>query len=78
MNMKICYNSHSKPKHNLGKYHIEGIPGLARLPKLSTTINGYLGFLSQTFSNHRTAGEGEGHFFNSSIPLPPASQTLRH
>ena len=35
-----------------------------------------LGFLSRTFTNHRTAGEG--HFFNSSLPLPPASQALRH
>ena len=33
---------------------------------------------SRTFTNHRTAGEGGGHFFNSSLPLPPASQTLRH
>ena len=39
----------------------------------------YLGFLSQiTFTNHRTAGEGAGHFFNSSLPLPSNSQTLRH
>ena len=38
----------------------------------------YLGFLSRTFTNHRTAGEGGGHFFNSSLPLPPSSQTLRH
>ena len=38
----------------------------------------YLGFLSRTFTNHRTAGEGGGHFFNSSKLLPPASQTLRH
>ena len=38
----------------------------------------YLGFLSQPFMNHRTVGEGGGHFFNSSLPLPPASQTLRH
>ena len=38
-----------------------------------------VGFLSWTFTNHRTAGEGGGgHFFNSSLPLPPASQTLRH
>ena len=29
-------------------------------------------------TNDRTAGEGRGHFFNSSLPLPPASQTLRH
>ena len=34
----------------------------------------YLGFLSQTFTNYRTAGEGRGHFFNSSS-LPPASHT---
>ena len=38
----------------------------------------YLGFLSRTFTNHRTAGERGGHLFNSSLPLPPASQTLRH
>ena len=38
----------------------------------------YLGFLSQiTFTNHRTAGEGGGHFFNSLLPLPSALQTLR-
>ena len=38
----------------------------------------YLGFLSRTFTNHRTAGKGGGHFFNSSLSSPPASQTLRH
>ena len=38
----------------------------------------YLVFLSRTFTNHRTATEGRGHFFNSSLPLSPASQTLRH
>ena len=39
----------------------------------------YLGFLSQiTFMNHRAAGEGGGHFFNSSLPLPSASEALRH
>ena len=35
-------------------------------------------FLSQPFTNHRTAGEVGGHFFNSLLPLRPASQTLRH
>ena len=35
-------------------------------------------FHSRIFTNHRTAGEGERHFFNSSLPLQPASQTLRH
>ena len=34
-------------------------------------------FLSRTFTIHRTAGEGGGHFCNSLLPLPPASQTLR-
>ena len=36
----------------------------------------YLGFLSQTFTNHKTAGEREVYFF-SLTPLTPASQTLR-
>ena len=38
----------------------------------------YLGFLSRTFTIHRTAGEGGGYLFNSFLPLPPASQTLRY
>ena len=38
----------------------------------------YLGFLPRPFTNHRTAREGGGYSFNSSLPLPPASQTLRH
>ena len=33
-----------------------------------------LGFLSLTFTTHRTAGEGEGYSFNSSLPLRPASE----
>ena len=36
------------------------------------------GFVSQTFMNHRTARKGGGHSINSSLPLPTASQTLRH
>ena len=38
----------------------------------------YLGFLSRTFTIHRTAGEGGGYLFKSSLPLPPTSRTLRH
>ena len=38
----------------------------------------YLGFLSRTFTIHMVAGEGEGYLFNSSLPFPPVSQTLRH
>ena len=36
----------------------------------------YLGFLSQSFPIHRTAGEGGGYLFNSFLPLPPVSQIL--
>ena len=45
---------------------------------ISTFFFFYLGFLSQPFTNHRTAGERGKHFFNSSLPLPAAPQTLRH
>ena len=38
-----------------------------------------LDFLSRIFLIHMTAGErgGGGYFFNFSLPLPPASQTLK-
>ena len=32
----------------------------------------------QTFTIHRIAGQGESQLCNSSLPLPPASQALRH
>ena len=35
-------------------------------------------FLSRTFTIRRIAGKGGGYRFNSSLPLPPASQTRRH
>ena len=38
----------------------------------------YLGFLSLTFTIYRTAGEGAGYLFNSSLPFPSALQTFRH
>ena len=41
-------------------------------------IFSYLGFHSQTFTNHKTAGERGGYLFNSFLPLTPASQTFRH
>ena len=37
----------------------------------------YPGFLSRRFTIHMTAGEGEYHLFNSSLPLLAASQTPR-
>ena len=36
----------------------------------------YLVFLSRTLTIHRTVGEEEGYFFNSSLQLPLTSQTL--
>ena len=47
------------------------------LQRLQTCLF-FLSFLSRQFTNHRTAEEGGGHFFNSSLPLPTASHTLRH
>ena len=38
----------------------------------------YLDFLSGSFTMHRTVQERGCYFFNSSLPLPPASQTLGH
>ena len=38
----------------------------------------YMGFLSRTFTIYETAGKGGGYLFNSSLQLPPASETLRH
>ena len=38
----------------------------------------YLGFPSRTFTIHIAAGEWGGYLFNSSLTLPPASQTLRN
>ena len=38
----------------------------------------YVDFLSGTFTNHRTAGEGEGYFINFSLLLPPTSRAPRH
>ena len=32
------------------------------------------GFLSRTLTTHRTAGEGRGTFFYSTLPLPPAHE----
>ena len=38
----------------------------------------YLGFLLRTFMIHRTSGEGKDYFLNSSLPIPPTSQTITH
>ena len=73
----ICKSKkHYNPKY-IQQYEISEIylwcQGIDRL-----FFSVYLGFLSRTFTIHRTAGEGGGYLFNSSLPLPPASQTLRH
>ena len=38
----------------------------------------YFGSPSRAFKIHRTVRKGGGCLFNSSLPLPPASQTIRH
>ena len=46
--------------------------------KILVPLFGHCFFFSETFTNHRTVGEGGVHFFNSSLPRSPTSQTLRH
>ena len=52
--------------------------GHLSIPCLIFSVFFYMGFLSRTFTNRRTAGEGGRHFFNFSLSLPPALQALRH
>ena len=65
---------------NVGKYGSEKlrIKALSRQRFFFLFSFFYLSFLSRTLLNHRTAGEWGRHFFNSSLPLPPASQILTH
>ena len=44
--------------------HVKRLIKLAMKPSLNHFFF-YLGFPSRTLTNHRTAGEGGGHFFNS-------------
>ena len=45
-------------------------------PWYSLIFFSYLGCLSEPFTNHRSAGEGGGHFFNSSLPFDPLRRHL--
>ena len=38
----------------------------------------YLSFLLRIFTIHMAAGERRDYLFNSSLPFPPVSQTLKH
>ena len=49
---------------------------LKRVSSMEGTY-GYLVLLPRTFTIHRTAREEVGYLINSSLPLPPVSQTLR-
>ena len=70
----------NQAQYNLGReaVKISALRSKNLLDKYDFFFFPYLGFLSRTFTIHRTAGEGGGYLFNSSLPLPPASQTLRH
>ena len=70
----------NQAQYNLGReaVKISALRSKNLLDKYDLFFFSYLGFLSRTFTIHRTAGEGGGYLFNSSLPLPPASQTLRH
>ena len=70
----VCY---IRLVYHTSNFQIAAI-ALTSLVKDTFSLFFYLGFHSQTFTNHRTAGEGRRHFFSSSLPLPPAPHTLRH
>ena len=59
-------------------FYATGCPVHWRLYKDDMCIFFYLSFVSRTFTSLRTAGKGVGYPFNSSLTLPPNSQTLRH
>ena len=69
--------------HNSCTYHVQSCLTdlysltISALKSFPLNFFFYLDFLSRPVTNHRTAGEGGGHFFNFSLPLPPASQALR-
>ena len=78
-NKQKCHRRMTDKEENTGRQFLTGT-GQA-LPQESPDNPVFffcLGFLLQTFTNHRTAGEEGKDFFNFSLPLPPASQTLRH
>ena len=58
----------------LSQQTLVGVSNSRRAIRIIARFFFYLGFLSPSFTNHITAGERGGHFFNSSLPLPPTTQ----
>ena len=87
----VCFSPHQR---NICEYKLHGKPIMKLLLLLMLNKPGLFNvkskliffsffsiwffFLSRTFTIHRTAGEEGRYLFNSSLPLPTASQTLRH
>ena len=67
----------SNPCDNTTKSSTQLSPLFPRLIPDTLNFLFYLGFVSRTLTNHRTAREGGGYFINSFLQLPPALQTLR-
>ena len=63
-------------RSDLGDFNFEKLKSLGQRFLFYCIFLFYLVFFF--FTNHGTEWEGGGHFYNSSLPLPPASQTLRH
>ena len=83
LNRVLEFNDKSRPNYKAGKKKSNNIcndsinaPYEGR--DLAFNFFFYLCFLSRTFMIQRTAGIEGGFLFNSSLPLPPTSQTLRH
>ena len=69
---KRLYPSESNACELYGNAKLHNLPALGTVDCFF-----YVGFLSPALMIHRAVGEGGGYFFNSSVPLPSASQTLR-
>ena len=83
LNKILEFNDKSRPDYEAGKKKNknicnDSINALYEGRELALNFFFYLCLLSRTFMTQRTAGERGGYLFNSSLPLPPASQTLRH
>ena len=58
-----------KSVKSLRKSNFKRLCTVARVLLLMSQYFFYLGFLSRTFTIHRTAGKGGGYPFNYSVPL---------
>ena len=70
-NLIYCTRKKGPAERNFGVLLSERLKNFILNEKLNQFFF-YQAFLSRTLTTHRTAGEGRGPFFYSTLPLPPA------